>query len=94
MSIERRRNPPHAAFALAQLSLLLRRVLVQSVRRVRDNRVNSVVSLPPDPVEAISMVQDRPANANRLPPLLHRWGILRYASRHTSCRWLIHGPPA
>ncbi len=90
MTIKRRWNPPHAAFAQAQLGLLLRRVLVQSIRRVRDHCMNGVVLLPPDPIEAIRMVKNGPSNVDGLPPLLRGQRLPRYPSRRTSGLWFVH----
>ncbi len=71
MTIKRGWNPPNAAFAIAKFGLLFRRILVQSIRRVRDDRVNGVVFPPPDPVEAIRMVENSSSHLDRLSPSRH-----------------------
>ena len=66
MTVERRRNPPHAALGLAELGLLLRRIFVQSVRRIGDDRMETIVLLLPQPVEAIRVAQRRLSKTERL----------------------------
>ncbi len=91
MAVKGRRNPPHAAFALAEFGLLLRRVLVQSIRRVRDNCMNRIVFLLSDPIKAIRMVKNGSSHTDRFPPRLHERKIPRYPS-HRSARSRVGTP--
>jgi len=75
VSIKRRRNSPHPAFAVAELGLLFGRILVQSIRRVRDNRVDGVVFLSADPIKAIRVVENCLADTKRFPPWLRGRGL-------------------
>jgi hypothetical protein len=50
VTVKRRRVAPSATAALAELRLLLRRVLDEPVGWVRDHRVDAVGRLLPEPV--------------------------------------------
>ena len=53
--VERRGDSPHAAGAVAKLLLLLGRVLDESVRRVRDHRVDGIPLLLLQPLHAVAV---------------------------------------
>ena len=61
-AVERRRDAPHAAGAVAKLLLLLRRVLDESVRRVRDHRVDGIPLPLLQPLHAVAVNHLRPAD--------------------------------
>ena len=70
MAVEGGRNSPHAPHSLAHLQLLLGSVLMQSVRRVRDDGMNAVVSALLQPGEAVTVDQCRSTEEEGLPPWL------------------------
>ena len=90
MSIERWGNPPDPAFAVAEFGLLFRCILMQPIRRICDNRMERVVFLLRDPVEAIRMMENRPANTDRLSPRL----VGRESSLYPSPACRAHGVEA
>jgi hypothetical protein len=69
MSIEGRRNPPHASPSVTRFALLLHGIFVKPVRRIRHDRMEGVVSLPRQPIEAVRVKESSSSEGHRLAPM-------------------------
>jgi hypothetical protein len=55
MAIECRGDAPNPSFSIAKLQLLIRRVLMKTVRRVGNYGMNAIVLLFLDPIETVGV---------------------------------------
>ena len=68
MAVEGWRHPPNPALPIAKLRLLFGRIFMEAVGGIRHDRVNAVLLLPLQPIEAVGMVEDRVIETERISP--------------------------